>query len=491
MSTQHPDNVHKPFFASSSVLGSEDEIKEAYHAFHHLGIKEQLWDFEGKETDAFVVKKLLMQYPDLFEGDKGKRLGRDYHLTYRVPNPDVERSDAKLLLETLESIPRSFDAMRHFYAHSYRAPDAFAPIQEVYLPMCTSAAQLSRIADYYRRFVAGKQHAKVHDTTVGEWIGDFKPESIRVTGLFENKEGILGAADIAQRYIKNQGVKDYQRVWFARSDPALNYGSIATVLLVKTGLARLHALQERSGVAILPIIGCGSAPFRGNLKPTNADDIMDGYPSVQTYTLQSAFKYDYPEHEVIDAVERINSRRRREPWPVDEKMALPLMRTLMAAYRSEIRLLAPWVNEFASQIPQRRKRKQHIGLFGYSREAGVEGKRSEKNMIHLPRAITFCASFYSWGLPPELLGLSTLTRRHLETLDPFYPNVRSDLGDALQYLNKHNLRYFPRPVVKRMEKTLELFDFSVDDVDERHRILTTQIPQMYKNKEFAAMRHLI
>ncbi|MBC7096909.1 MAG: phosphoenolpyruvate carboxylase, partial [Methanobacteriales archaeon] len=44
MSTQHPDNVNPPFFASSPLLSGEDEIKEAYYVFSHLGCDEQMWD---------------------------------------------------------------------------------------------------------------------------------------------------------------------------------------------------------------------------------------------------------------------------------------------------------------------------------------------------------------------------------------------------------------------------------------------------------------
>ncbi len=52
MSTQHPDNVRLPFFAESTDMSGEDEIKEVYYAFSHLGCDEQMWDCEGKEADA-------------------------------------------------------------------------------------------------------------------------------------------------------------------------------------------------------------------------------------------------------------------------------------------------------------------------------------------------------------------------------------------------------------------------------------------------------
>ena len=88
MATQHPDNVRSPFFATNSVISDDDEIKEAFYSFSHLKIQEQLWDFEGKDVDNNVVRKLLTRYEPFF---RKHTLGKDVFLTYRVPNPDVEK----------------------------------------------------------------------------------------------------------------------------------------------------------------------------------------------------------------------------------------------------------------------------------------------------------------------------------------------------------------------------------------------------------------
>lgn len=85
MSTQHPDNVHTPFFTENIELTGEDEVKEAYYVYSHLGCTEQMWDCERKEVDNYVVKKLLSQYGDYFSDH---HLGRDLFLTLRVPNPE-------------------------------------------------------------------------------------------------------------------------------------------------------------------------------------------------------------------------------------------------------------------------------------------------------------------------------------------------------------------------------------------------------------------
>ena len=69
----------------------------------------------------------------------------------------------------------------------------------------------------------------------------------------------------------------------------------------------------------MPIVGLGSAPFRGNFKPTNVRSHLSGYPSVQTYTVQSAFKFDYPEELVRKAIMTLRKSPRRDPIPVDNE----------------------------------------------------------------------------------------------------------------------------------------------------------------------------
>src|SRR3989344_4367882 len=139
LSTQHPDNARNPFFVNNSGIEGEDEIKEAFYAFSHLCCREQLWDYEGKEVDNFVVKKLLTNYEPYFRSHK---LGKDIFLTLRVPNPDIEKNEAKVLLETLESIPRNFDSARVFYKED------IPPIFEVAVPMTKDHKVLLRIKRY-------------------------------------------------------------------------------------------------------------------------------------------------------------------------------------------------------------------------------------------------------------------------------------------------------------------------------------------------------
>lgn len=463
MSTQHPDNVTIPFFATNSELGGEDEVHEAYYAFSHLGCDEQMWDCEGKEVDSFVVRKLLTKYEAFF---RERRLGRDLFLTLRVPNPLVERAEAKALVEALDSIPRSFDAAKLFYG------DDLPPIFEVILPMTTSARGLNHLYEYYRLFVAGKQYQPLGgegDITVAEWIGEFKPERINVIPLIEDMEHMLDAHRIVGDYLKGKKLT-YQRVFLARSDPALNYGLVSAVLLNKIALQRLYRLSQEIGVKIYPIVGAGSAPFRGNLRPPRVERVLREYPSVHTFTIQSAFKYDYPPEEVRVAIEKLKRREAAAPQGVDEERALELIRRYAAEYQKQVTALASLVNSVARYVPSRRKRKLHIGLFGYSRNVGE---------VKLPRAIRFTASLYSIGLPPELLGLNALTPEDRDFLKHVYVNFEGDLREALRYFNPRSLSLLRN----RFAPSFSHLGLEPDGMDEEHREITDYIIEKLREGE--------
>ena len=460
MSTQHPDNIATPFFSDSDVLAGEAEVKEAFFVFSQLGCREQMWDSEGKEVDNQVVEKLLSRYHDFFTKNV---LGRDFFLTYRVPNPSVEKAQGKILLETLHSIPRAYDVAK---AAGMDTP----PIFEVIIPMTTSHLELERVRNYYERVIIGQKETRLgsEKISVKEWVGDFQPERINIIPLFENLEAISGCDAIVSKYLQGKRDLEYQRVFLARSDPALNYGSTSAVLLSKIALQKLHAVEEKSSIPILPIIGVGGAPFRGNFTPQNVNNCGEEYPSVQTYTVQSSFKYDHPHRDVVNAVDMINHVHRRPPLQIDEKRAMEFVKKMSAAYETQLKEMADVINGLSVFVPGRRARKLHVGLFGYSRS--MKG-------IKLPRAIKFCAAFYSIGLPAELLGLSALSEKEFDELHGLYTKIDEDLKDSTRYLNMANLDRMPQAVRKGVKKALEYIEC---EPDEEYAEITTRIYDNFK-----------
>ncbi len=445
MSTQHPDNINIPFFSDGEVLAGDAEVKEAFYVFSQLGCNEQMWDSEGKEVDNQVVEKLLTKYDDFF---KTKILGKDIFLTYRVPNPAIQKEQGKILLETLHSIPRAFDVAK-------AAGSNIAPIFEVILPMTTSHFELNRVRDYYEKVMVGQKDTKLgrEGITVKEWVGDFKPETINIIPLFEDYYSFLEGPAIVEKYLQGKNL-EYQRVFLARSDPALNYGSVSAVLLAKCALQRLHELEQKLSIELLPILGVGGAPFRGNFKPNNVSNCGDEYPSVQTFTIQSSFKYDYPFRDVVNAIDILNLSKRRPALAIDEELALRYVNKIKTEYQKHVGKISGLINTLSSFIPARRSRKLHIGLFGYARS--LKG-------IRLPRAINFCGALYSIGLPPELLGLSALTEKEFDDLHNIYTRLDEDLADSAKYINRQNFRYLPKEIGNSINKVLEWIKYEEDE----------------------------
>ena len=468
MSTQHPDNATPaPFADDTGVLKGDGEVEEAVAAFD-LGCDEQMWDSEGKEVDNQVVRKLLTNYPDLFRG--GLQIGRDVALTLRVPNPSIERDLRKSMVEALQSVPAAWDMATSFYGE-----DAAAPIQEVILPFTTSAEEISLVEAYYRKVIVGQEdQTLLNGQVVKDWVGEFFPKQIRMIPLIEDKEHLLYCDQIVEEYLQGRDLP-YQRVFLARSDPALNYGVVAAELVLKVGLLRLHDLERRLQVPLYPIIGAGSVPFRGHLTPANVPRALTEYPSAQTFTVQSAFKYDYDKDTVREGIRQISVHERGEPVPIDQERASEVIEKATAEYQAQVQKLIRAISTVSNHIPRRRERRLHVGLFGYGRSMeGVEG-------VTLPRAIRFTASLYSIGVPPELLGLAALNQADLAFVREVYPNLDSDLRAALRFANERHVKELLG------EPYLHLLGQFTDEIDRVHEGLTSAIRASISNSN-ATMR---
>ena len=162
---------------------------------------------------------------------------------------------------------------------------------------------------------------------------------------------------------------------------------------MKVALVRLRDLETKIGVPFFPIIGAGSVPFRGHLTPVNVERALREYPSAHTFTVQSAFKYDYDGETVRLGIERLQAHKPQTPVPVDQARAREVIDKTTVEYQARVRDLLQVIASVAGHVPRRRERKLHVGLFGYGRSLGGFGGAT------LPRAIGFAASLYSIGVP--------------------------------------------------------------------------------------------
>jgi len=428
MSTQHPDNINVPEWSSGEVIDGNAEIFEAHFAYETLGCQEVMWDSEGKDVDTRVVRKLLNKYWEYFTGHT---LGEDIFLTYRIPNPNVELVERKVVIETLQNIPVAHDVASTFYKKDV------APIFEVILPFTTDSKELTLLFNYYAKAIIGDSEVMLDESTkVKDWVGAFKPKSISVIPLVEDFNSLWNIDKIITPYIKAVKPK-HLRVFIARSDPALNYGLFCAVLLSKMALSKLKKTEQEHDVSVHPILGVGTKPFRGHLAPDNVEPFLQEYKGLATATIQSALRYDYPLEKVKDCVRILNERLPNgEPTtipPREEELLLKVLQKCRRRYESVIEPLAPLVNSVAAYVPPRRARKLHIGLFGYSRN--VAG-------VNLPRAITFAAALYAIGIPPEFVGCSALedlNEEELNLLLKYYVNVKHDLNTVGGFLSWQNV----------------------------------------------------
>jgi phosphoenolpyruvate carboxylase len=428
MSTQHPDNACAPSWHKGKVIEGDAEVYEAYFAYSDLGCQEVMWDSEGKDTDIRVIRKMLTTHGGYF---KENVIGKDVFLTYRIPNPRVEVAERKIVVETLQNITVGYDVASTFYKRDV------TPIFEVILPFTTDSKELLYLFNYYKKVVVGVEDIELDGSVkVKDWVGSVKPNSIELIPLIEDMDSLLKIDKIVEPYI--DAVKpNYVRVFIARSDPALNYGLVCATLLSKIALSKLKSLQNRKSIAVYPIIGVGSMPFRGHLSPDNLEGFLNEYKGVYTATVQSGLKYDFPIEDVKHVVDVLNEElpHGESPRiePEEEKVLLRILEKFKLKYQMVVEDLAPLVTSVVSYIPKRRARKLHIGLFGYSRN--VEGNA-------LPRAITFAAALYSLGIPPEFIGLealNSLNEVEQDTLKEYYVNMKSDLKAVAGYLSWQNI----------------------------------------------------
>lgn len=486
MATQHPDNAFPPFWdrQKDPFIAVYKEIPEAVTCFKDLGVSEYMWDWEGKHADAAVIDKLFSDYHDYFTS---YQLNRDKFLTFRLPNIWEEKGYS--LMQAMAAILTAED-----FAHDLGFDNR--PLFEVILPMTENAGQLMKMHVLFERLANFKSKEFTTDNVDNN-------NSIELIPLVESVKSQQNVGKLLSEYIekykKRYGTNPvYIRPFFARSDPALVSGMLATVLANKIALSQAYSFSRENDIPVYPISGVGSLPFRGGLSPGSIDDFVREYPGMRTVTVQSSFRYDNPLEEVRAAIANLEEKLpKTEPVILNdsvEKKLIDIGRRSEKYYQRTLADIAVDMKNVFASVPKRRERRQHIGLLAYGRKVGEQ---------KMPRAITFTAGFYSIGVPPEFIAmgrvLKDLNSQDLQIISEHYKLLRSDLQKAGRYLNNENLELLSdaNPAWKNVKKDIKLvqevlgISFSVDSAEEKdHQDITSKILKI-RDKPGAELTGLI
>lgn len=468
MVSQHPDHASAPYWQKDAFITTRAEIEECFLSFSDLGVSEYKWDWEGKLVDESVIERLLSQYYEFFSKHQ---LGVDKFLTFRLPNPRVE---------TEFRIGRAFMGMLSAAAMA-KEVNLPAPLFEAILPMTVSAEEMIDV-----------QEAFVEMASLKHPLFKFDKESLHhleLIPLFEDVDTIIHSDEILEKYLamhtKRWGfAPEYMRPYIARSDPALNSGLVATVLGIKIALSKYAEFEEKHHIPLFPIIGVAMLPFRGGLRPDGVQQFINEYKGVRTVLIQSAFRYDFPHEVAKKGIQELETKLPKQKAVHISSHTEDELKKVIASfehfYQSVIELLAPTVNVIAGQLPKRRERVQHTGLFGYSRGT---------DKVKLPRAIGFTGALYSIGVPPEILGTGRGLRVAKETgtvelIEQYYVNLKADLTFVSKYVHrefivkqaKTNPQW--RAILEDVEGIEEYLGHAVgpaSDQEKQHKRIVTKI----------------
>ncbi len=469
MASQHPDHATKPYWHNKAFIGVQEESQECFLSFSELGISEYKWDWEGKLADESILERLLSKHADFF---KKHPIGLDKFLTFRLPNASTETEFR--MGRALMSILNAASLANKIGLHC-------PPIFEAILPMTESAKQMIAVEEAFTE-LANLKHPlyKMENCSI---------KHLEMIPLFENIETIINSDKIIKEYLDLHKARfnrtpNLVRPYFARSDPALNSGMIPNVLAIKIALSKYKKFAQKNKVALFPILGAAALPFRGGLTPDNTKSFIKEYGGIKTLLLQSAFRYEYPKKDVIKAVKNIEKTLQlTEAQHVEkneEKKLIEIIKIFENFYRPTVEGIANFINKIAHQIPKRRERLHHSGIFAYSRQVGS---------VKLPRAIGFTASLYSVGVPPEIIGTGRGIRAakntgNIKLIEKYYLNIKKDLSHAGKFLNKKILRKLAKQNtawnsiledVVCLEEYLKI-DFSpVSNEEKKHQLITEKI----------------
>jgi len=458
MATQHPDSAKR-------YVSIQQEVDEALDIFTNgrddgLSYDEYKIDYEGKLTPyhqpSQIVAKLLSH---------GILPGKEVFITPRMPSAREE------------TVFRQLMAMMAAIEANYNVQDRTdsPAIVEIINPMTRDADEL----------IEARRRLNYLITLAKESLkSKLKPDDIKIIPLFEHVSTLINIDEIVKRYIAEVKGLSYLRVFLGRSDPALFSGFISATVAAKIAISKLYTLSDEMGMPIYPILGVGSLPFRGHLTPENVKNVVMEYSGCRTVTIQSALRYDYPKEKVKRTIKYLkNELPNSSPSEFthgEVKSLMEIAQTAAEAYKGYFLQVIDVIAKISEFVPNQRDRLLTSMGLNYGRSvAALPG-------LGVPRVIRATASFYSIGLPPELVGLGSalekLSPQQLQMLKEVYLSLVEDVKKAARYLNlkvaDRFIGHHISAIARDFEKTKQILDIEIEPDEPYQTLLTLLEPYL-------------
>lgn len=467
MATQHPDSA-------SRYVSIQEEADEALACLlpapAGLGIEEIMVDFEGKMTPyhqtAEIAHKLLA---------KGYIPGEHIFITPRISSA-TEETIFRQLMALMSIIEADHEILKLAGKGS---------IKEIILPMVKGADDLLNLKN---------KISDILDLAHKEFGLSKDPDSIQVIPLVETIPTMLNFGNLYKDYYSRLSDKSKpkdQRFMVGRSDSALSFGLIPSVMATKIMIQQAFSAGEELGVQFHPIMGGGALPFRGHISPDNNKFLLDDFPGVRTVTIQSGLRYDHDRKEVTEFVDKLKKRLATASFTELSSGELDFAHNALgvfsSSYINDIRKITPLIIGISDLLPRQRDRLTRKSGIAYSRSSisakellpyfksstmrDILTNTPEFEYGELPRAITFTGALYSTGLPPEFLGLGKGLRSLIKEFgknaaaDLFhvYKGMKADLTKASAYLNLDIAeKFFGKDYANRLREDIEFSQNTLD-----------------------------